>query len=256
MPSVKSYSTTPGNNTVVFVEGQQPSTVNNGVRQIKADLAELYRDQGWREIGDGDGSGSGGTDYTAVFVSGTQIRFDGVDVTDIYEKGMIVRANVDGGAFIYGLLTDVSFATDSTLTFVWDGGAALTDGSIRVWVGENPVDDQNIPVAAVKEIPQSPAIVSGALSIDPLHGTWVNVSLTENITTITATWPDGATSITLRMQQDATGSRTVVWPAAWKWSQGVEGQITPDANAEDIFTVASFDGGTNVYAFQAGIALS
>ena len=260
MAGVKTYSTTPGNNNVsgaLFPELQNPSTVNDNMRQVQADLASHFRSDGWRELGDGDGSGvsSGGTDYTFNYLSATSGSFTGIDTTAIYLKGRRVKATVDGGSTIYGIIASSTFSTDTTVTFQWDSGA-LSNGVIRLWVGEHTPTNESLAVGDVKEVPQTASISSGAVTLDVAHGTIASISLTENVTSLTITWPSGAASFTMITTQDATGSRTFAFPGAWKWSNGVEGTITSDASATDMFEVFSPDGGTTVYAFQSGINLS
>lgn len=55
---------------------------------------------------------------------------------------------------------------------------------------------------------------------------------------------DGATYI-LRVIQDATGSRTITWNAAFKWASGTAPTLSTTANAIDIVTFTS--DGTNMY---------
>jgi hypothetical protein len=252
---VKSYSLTAGSNTETFFENMQPSAVNNGVRAIQADLAAFYREAGWREVGTGDGAGDGTTDYTAAFASSTSVTFAGVDVTTAYHKGRPVRANVDAGSYIYGIVASSTFSTNSTVTFQWFSGS-LSSGTIRLWLGEHTATNPSLAVANVKEIAQTVAISSGVAAIDPLLGSYVQITLNANITSISVTWPAGVSSWNLQFTQDGTGSRTVAFPAGWKWSDGTEGAITADAAAIDIFTVWSPDGGTTVFAAQAGTAFS
>lgn len=255
--SVQDFSQTAASNTnsSYFPENQLPSTVNNAARQLMADVAAMYRDQGWREYGDGTGSGDGTASYTATYASATAVTFAGIDTTGIYVAGSLVRAKVDAGSYIYGLVVSSSFSTDTTVTFAWFSGS-LTSGTIRLWLGEHPVTNQNIPVAAVRETLQTPSVSSGTLAFSVTSGTLVRATLAENVTTLTVTWPAGVSSFTFEIIQDGTGSRTVAWPAGWAWSGGTEGQVSTTAGAVDVFTVYSTDGGATVRAFQAGLAMS
>ncbi|MFH1428396.1 MAG: hypothetical protein ABIH39_01510 [Candidatus Margulisiibacteriota bacterium] len=65
--------------------------------------------------------------------------------------------------------------------------------------------------------------------------------------TNTIAWSNmkGGAIYTLYLHQDATGSRTVTWPATAKWPGGVEPVLTTTASALDIFTFTS--DGTNLY---------
>jgi len=81
--------------------------------------------------------------------------------------------------------------------------------------------------------------------------TWANgskqvLTLTGNAT-LTFSAPAGkAGSFVLRLVQDATGSRTVTWPAAVKWRGAVAGNLSTAASSVDIVTF--YYDGTNYYA--------
>lgn len=69
-------------------------------------------------------------------------------------------------------------------------------------------------------------------------------TLTGNCT-FTFTAPDGPCNLMLKLDQDATGSRTVTWPASVKWQGGVAPTLTATASAIDIVTF--YYDGTNYY---------
>lgn len=60
-------------------------------------------------------------------------------------------------------------------------------------------------------------------------------TLTGNCT-FTFTAPPGPCNLILKLVQDATGSRTVVWPAAVKWSGGTAPTLTTTLNKVDIIS--------------------
>jgi hypothetical protein len=70
---------------------------------------------------------------------------------------------------------------------------------------------------------------------------------------LTLTAPSNPCSLTLKLIQDATGSREVTWPSAVKWPGGSEPTLSTDANAVDIVSI--YYDGTNYYA-MAGLAFS
>lgn len=76
-------------------------------------------------------------------------------------------------------------------------------------------------------------------------------TLTGNCT-FTFTAPPGPCNLLLKLVQDATGSRTVTWPAAVKWSGGTAPTLTTTASRADIITFY-YDGssyyGTSVLNF-------
>lgn len=71
------------------------------------------------------------------------------------------------------------------------------------------------------------------------------LNLTDN-TTVAFTAPTvGVTNLTLRLVQDATGSRLVSWPVTVKWAGGVPPTLTTTASGIDIITF--YWNGTNYY---------
>lgn len=60
-------------------------------------------------------------------------------------------------------------------------------------------------------------------------------TLTGNCT-FTFTAPNGPTTLILKLTQDGTGSRTVTWPAAVKWSGGTPPTLTTTAGRTDIIS--------------------
>ena len=87
---------------------------------------------------------------------------------------------------------------------------------------------------------------AGAVTINWKNGNKQKLSLTGNVTSMTLTAPANPCSLTLMVQQDATGGRTVSWPTSVKWPGGGAPTITTAANAVDIVTMY-FDG-TNYYS--------
>ena len=76
------------------------------------------------------------------------------------------------------------------------------------------------------------------------------ITLTDNRTLDNPTnMVDGATYI-LRVVQDATGSRTLAYGAAYKWPGGLAPVLSTTANAVDILTFVS--DGTNMYGVFQG----
>ena len=85
---------------------------------------------------------------------------------------------------------------------------------------------------------------STADTIDWNNGNKEKSTLTGNCT-YTFTSPSGPCNLTFKVIQDATGSRTVTWPATVKWGAGTAPTLSTAANSIDIVTFY-FDG-TNYY---------
>lgn len=68
-----------------------------------------------------------------------------------------------------------------------------------------------------------------------------DVTLTANCT---LTFPDAGEgkSFSLRLVQDATGSRTATWPSSVKWAGGTAPVLSIAASAVDAFAFVCFDG--------------
>ena len=65
-----------------------------------------------------------------------------------------------------------------------------------------------------------------------------------------------AHGFTMGVKQDSTGGRVTTWPASVDWSQGIIPSSTTTANARDVFTFFTTDGGTTWNGFQAGVDMS
>ena len=105
----------------------------------------------------------------------------------------------------------------------------------------------------------TPSSSSGTLTIDLTNGNVFEVTLTENVTTLTLSNPPAsgkAGSLTLILKQDATGGRTFAWPAAVKSAGGTDPVISSAANAVDIYSLLTTDAGTTWYVFTGGKAFA
>lgn len=99
------------------------------------------------------------------------------------------------------------------------------------------------------------SIASGIMTVDLSGGVVQQIELTENVTDINFTNfnPDSSysSSVTLKIAQDAVGSRTLAWPTSIEWSGGTSPTMTGTALAEDIYVFITYDGST-WYGHTAG----
>jgi len=120
--AVKDWSTTAGSNTnpgggdLNFQENQLPSTVNNSMRQVLADLRTDFEDGGWFNYG-----------HTTVYGSGTTFTVASTNVTTIYTVGRRIRAVGSSTGTIYGVISASAFSTNTTVTVVWDSGSLSSE---------------------------------------------------------------------------------------------------------------------------------
>ena len=97
-------------------------------------------------------------------------------------------------------------------------------------------------------------ISSGTLTLDLNTGTVFAVSLDSNISTLTLSnvqTSGKVSSFVLIFTADGT-ARTVVWPASFKWVQGIAPSLTSTSTKQDVFTFFTYDGGTTWQAFISG----
>jgi hypothetical protein len=80
---------------------------------------------------------------------------------------------------------------------------------------------------------------SGTLLINCNDSNVFTVSMTENVSTLTLSNASDGQTINVRFTQDATGGRTITWPASFKWAGGSAGSLSSGANEID-FLVATY----------------
>ena len=137
---------------------------------------------------------------------------------------------------------EIMEGANSYLTFV------TTDGSEKITVHKETTFNETVCFDAEFDNGNSGA----ADTVDWGVGNKQKSMLTGNCT-YTFTAPNGPASLTLKLQQDATGSRTVTWPAAVKWPGGTAPTLSTAATAIDI--VAFYYNGTDYYG-QSGLNFS
>lgn len=119
---------------------------------------------------------------------------------------------------------------------------ALVTGQLREVA---PSDSQILANSAVFPSEYDNGTLGATATIDWNNGQ-KQTALLGASSTLTFTAPQGAGSFILRLVQDATGSRTVTWPANVKWPGKTAPTLTTTANAEDIISL--YYNGTDYYA--------
>ena len=95
---------------------------------------------------------------------------------------------------------------------------------------------------------------SGTVTLDCSLANVKVVNATGNVTIAFSNVPatGNAFSMTVDFVQDATGGRTITWPAAVKWSGGTVYSVSTTANALTRYELFTRDGGTTIYAGGVG----
>lgn len=107
---VESYSTTPASNTALFPEGMAPSAVNDGMRQVEADLATWYLDPQFIKTAD-----------TPVYASATTFTVSG-DKTAAYSANRRIKCYDSSTA--YASVVSSSYSNpNTTVTLALDSGS-------------------------------------------------------------------------------------------------------------------------------------
>lgn len=96
---------------------------------------------------------------------------------------------------------------------------------------------------------------TASYTIDLTQGNVCNLTLDAQQTALTFSNPPATGthgSLTLLLAQDSTGSRLVTWPAAVRWLSNTTPTLSTTANAVDMFTFTTIDGGTSWVGTQSG----
>jgi hypothetical protein len=104
-----------------------------------------------------------------------------------------------------------------------------------------------------KEGLSSSTASSGSTTVNLANGNVQKVTLSVSTTlALTGSTASTACSLSLYLVQDATGSRTVSWPASVKWPSAIAPTLSTGANKVDLVVLETLDGGTTWYGTFAG----
>src|SRR5688500_5803013 len=116
MSGIKDYSTTAGSNTALFPENMAMSALNDGMRQVQADVRSWYEIAEWTDFG-----------HTPTRTGNTTFTVSG-DKTANYTAGQRIKCT--DSSTIYGTIVSSSYsAPNTTVTIHSDSGnlsASLT----------------------------------------------------------------------------------------------------------------------------------
>jgi len=138
---------------------------------------------------------------------------------------------------------------NATLVSANVGSNALTVNTTALAASANLAMANNYIVApalkAYSEFVTTNAASTGATTLDLSASNFFNLTLTGSVTFTFSNSPSGrAFSFTVVAKQDATGGRTITWPAGSKYAGAVTPPATTTANAIDIWSVMTYDAGS------------
>ena len=151
-----------------------------------------------------------------------------------------------------GEITDAGALAGKDLVGPGDLASGALDGT--------PIDmqDQLLTRPQLKsfsETSPTPEVSGGGLTLDLAAGNVFEVTLSGDVTSLALANPPPAGqagALTLIVRQDGTGGRTLAWPAAVRWAGGQAPAVSAAAQAIDIYTLITRDGGATWYGFVAG----
>ena len=212
--------------------------------------------------------GSPGSASTSIYVNGKAVFAGFTTTADVTVGGMLTSTSyrLDGSTSNIR----AGIITSSTLIVGTGGTVITTNSSQQIGIGTvtprngSKVDiEGHVRFKTYSENVEDLTIASNTTTIDLSKAVTFSLSATDNMfyfTVINA--KSGASSFTLKITQDSTGSRVinlddfrtsggapinVYWPGG-----GVLPIVTPTANRTDIYRFMTFDGGTTWYGIVIG----
>lgn len=153
---------------------------------------------------------------------------------------------------VAGSVINVDTATITGNAFSVDGSTLnVKDGNVGIGAA-SPQAALEFGAAAIFSSEYNNGNSGTAKTISWANGNMQAVTLTGNVTfTFSAVSAGRAANLILRVAQDATGGRSVIWPAAVKWLGGTAAALSTNANVVDIVTFY-FDGANYYGGFTTG----
>ena len=191
---------------------------------------------------------------TANNGSGTNISigddawFGDVNIADTVR--IMGQQSANNGHIIFGNADNsVKLGRTGTGPLTWNGAFSVTGGlttlSANLVMANNNITNPTLTGYTESEV--SNTAVTGTYTLNCVASNFWDLTLTGN-TTISPTGVPPATRMwagTIVAKQDATGGRTITWPTGSKYPGGVAPPATTTANAIDIWSLMTYDGGTS-----------
>ncbi len=126
--------------------------------------------------------------------------------------------------------------------------------------GDVDAADNVISQPEIKDYSETVVIANtgSTYAVNLVNGNIFELTLTDNCTLSFSNAPTTgkAGSATLILHQDATGSRTITWPASVTWANSNEPTLSTSPSAVDIVQLFTTDGGTTWRGFLSGLNFS
>lgn len=207
-------------------------------------------------------TGTGLTGGTITTTGTISVNTNGITDSLLRQGGALTV--IGRSANSTGNVADIAAGSDGDV--LRRSGTTLGFGSIPVTsvtnaAAKNATNDfggnlqQNAGLQSYLEVTQSVS-ASTTTTIDVTLGQMILLSHGTNITTLSFTNVPSTSnrtfSITIeRTKDNSATARSITWPSSFKWASGTAPTLTSTANAVDIITAYTRDGGTTWRAFSS-----
>lgn len=176
--------------------------------------------------------------------------------TDEYIALILDENASENGPEIVHLTTYTAAATTGTIARGMEGTTAVAHSNGEDWLHGPTVKDFDDLVDGRnggREVVKTIAASGTTPDLDLIDGNVFDVTLDNNATfTFSSAVSGFGIGFTLILRQDATGGRTVTWPASVKWDSGTAPTLGTAANNISLLTFYTVDGGTTWLGGFAG----
>lgn len=168
--------------------------------------------------------------------------------TDYQENGELLASTLNQDLDLLWMALQEAITTGTILT-PQEFGAAVGGTTVFALTSEG-IYVANLLVKGYNAVQiATPAIAAGILTLDMKTGSYFKVTHNANITSLVLSniLAANSTSFILDLTQDATGGRTIAWPASVRCAGGsVAATLAPTttANARNLYTFVTPDAGT------------
>ena len=157
---------------------------------------------------------------------------------------------------------EITVDTDKTTVVVHDastqGGIPLAKESEVTNIDNTSIATDTIKATKYEDTFTSVSHSTNTFTIDCSTGNMFSCTLEGASTIAFSNVPTTGTGYvcSIKLVQDATGSRGVTWPTGTVWASATAPTLSTTAAAEDMFVLITHDGGTTWYGFTSGIGMA
>lgn len=178
---------------------------------------------------------------------GDDAWFGDVNIADTVR--IMGQQSANNGYIVFGNADNsIKLGRAGTGALTWNSNFAVTGTttlSANLIMANNNIT--NPVLTGYTEAEVANTATTGTWTMDCTAANFFELTLTGSITISPSNVPPSTRmwAGTIVAKQDATGGRTITWPTGTKWPGGVVPPATTTANAIDIWSLMTYDGGTS-----------